>query len=391
MSAGVFSWSVGLFIRSWACLKKIGKSVPLNNASQSEVAKEYLAGPTFANLCLQLKQNSGRVETEGSTASSLRLCADAGVFRWFLPTQFGGWDWDDQQLTCGYLQLAKACLATTFVITQRVAATKRIVASEYDALKQRLLPALADHQAMASVGISHLTTSRQHQGQPTLRAVATADGWTFDGYSPWVTAGPLCDWLIVGATADDGTQVLAAVDTKLPGVEIQDSFRLVALSASQTGAVHFHDVRVDQSCVLAGPVANVLKVASPGATGGLQTSTLAIGLASAAVDFISEQSIQRQNILGVKDDLFQQVSELESELMLAIDGQSTLDLQTLRTRANSIVLRATQAALIVAKGAGYVESHCCGRWCREALFFLVWSCPPEVQMNNLCELSFTQT
>ena len=44
-------------------------------------------------------------------------------------------------------------------------------------------------------------------------------------------------------------------------------------------------------------------------------------------------------------------------------------------RANSLVLRASQAALAAAEGTGYVVGHPAGRWCREALFFLVWSCP----------------
>ena len=59
----------------------------------------------------------------------------------------------------------------------------------------------------------------------------------------------------------------------------------------------------------------------------------------------------------------------------------------LRQRANSLVLRAAQAALMAAKGTGYVAGHPAGRWCREALFFLVWSCPQHVAHANLCELA----
>jgi hypothetical protein len=50
-------------------------------------------------------------------------------------------------------------------------------------------------------------------------------------------------------------------------------------------------------------------------------------------------------------------------------------------------LRATQAALAAAKGTGFVVGHPAGRWCREALFFLVWSCPRPVAAANLCELA----
>jgi hypothetical protein len=43
--------------------------------------------------------------------------------------------------------------------------------------------------------------------------------------------------------------------------------------------------------------------------------------------------------------------------------------------------------LSAAKGSGYVIGHPAGRWCREALFFLVWSCPQPVLSAHLCELA----
>lgn len=68
-------------------------------------------------------------------------------------------------------------------------------------------------------------------------------------------------------------------------------------------------------------------------------------------------------------------------------GEPVCTNEQLRTDANSLVLRATQAALVSAKGAGYVKGHPVGRWCQEALFFLVWSCPQSVLDANLCELA----
>ena len=44
-------------------------------------------------------------------------------------------------------------------------------------------------------------------------------------------------------------------------------------------------------------------------------------------------------------------------------------------------------SLAAAKGAGYAYRHPAGRWCREALFFLVWSCPQPVVAENLRELA----
>jgi hypothetical protein len=68
-------------------------------------------------------------------------------------------------------------------------------------------------------------------------------------------------------------------------------------------------------------------------------------------------------------------------------GHEVCSKESLRQRANSLVLRASQAALAAAKGSGYVVGHPAGRWCREALFFLVWSCPQPVASANMCELA----
>jgi len=51
-------------------------------------------------------------------------------------------------------------------------------------------------------------------------------------------------------------------------------------------------------------------------------------------------------------------------------------------------LRATQSALAISKGAGFLAHNSIARWTREAMFFLVWSCPQGVAEAHLCE--FTQ-
>ena len=52
-----------------------------------------------------------------------------------------------------------------------------------------------------------------------------------------------------------------------------------------------------------------------------------------------------------------------------------------------LALRATQAALLAAKGTGFVAPHPAQRWARQALFFLVWSCPRPVAEGVLGDLS----
>ena len=344
--------------------------------------------PALDELCRALRELGGQLDLDGHwPAPQLRLCGEYGIFRWFLPHHWGGLEWSDEQLTRGYLKLSAACLTTTFIITQRTGACRWLIDTDNRQAQFRWLSPLAAGEIFATVGISHLTTSRRHLAKPVLTARVQGDGFVLDGYSPWVTGGSHADMVVVGATLDDGRQLLVAVPTDTPGVEAGEPQRLVALSASHTGPVNFRGARVGPENLLAGPVENVMSRRLGSGAGGLQTSTLAVGLASAALDALDGEAQRRPDLLPAAAGLRQEHARLQHDLLAAAAGTQVCSNEELRTRANSLVLRSTQATLAAAKGSGYVRGHPAGRWCKEALFFLVWSCPQPVVAAALCELA----
>jgi alkylation response protein AidB-like acyl-CoA dehydrogenase len=339
-------------------------------------------------LCDRLRELAPQLEQPNAwPAAQLQLCADYGVFEWFLPAGSGGQGWSDVDVIRGYLELSAACLTTTFVITQRTGACQRIEMSDNDNLKSKLLPDLIRGKTFATVGISHLTTSRRHLAKPVLRAGEIADGFVLDGFSPWVTGAPFAQHVVIGATLDDGREILAALPTDLPGVSTPQPTELVGLSASQTGPLNCDGVKLSRECLLAGPVNEVMKQGVGAKTGGLQTSTLAIGLAGGAIGFLEQEAEQRPDLVAPARSLREDWQQLRGDLLSAACDEPVCSNEDLRTRSNSLALRTSQAALAAAKGTGYVVGHPAGRWCREALFFLVWSCPQPVLAANLCELA----
>ncbi|MCA9797413.1 MAG: acyl-CoA/acyl-ACP dehydrogenase, partial [Candidatus Eremiobacteraeota bacterium] len=330
--------------------------------------------------------------TDRWPAEQLRLCGEYGVFEWFVEPEWGGQGWDAESVVRGYHQLSQACLTTTFVITQRSGACRRIETTDNFALKQQLLPPLAEGSSFATVGISHLTTSRRHLTTPVLRAEEAPGGFVLDGYSPWVTGAAHADHIVVGATMMHGSsaskeELLVVLPTDLPGVKVPEPARLVGVTASATGQVQCERVHVDERWLLAGPIENVMSQGSGAGTGGYQTSTLALGLARAAIGYIRNEAQKRDGFAEPLEALEADYERAYEQLLGVVRGEPDCSGDLLRQRANSIVLRATQAALVAAKGAGYIQGHPVGRWCREALFFLVWSCPQGVVSANLCELA----
>jgi len=339
-------------------------------------------------LCRELAAGADEVDTMGRwPADQLALCGQYGVYRWFLPSEWGGLGWSNADVTRGYLRISAACLTTTFIITQRTGACRRIAACSNESLKQRLLPDLLSGESFATVGISHLTTSRRHLDRPVLAADMVDGEFVLDGYSPWVTGGLHAQTVVTGATLPDGKQILIALPTDLAGVEAKPAARMVALTASDTGPVACHRVTVGPEWLIDGPAENVMAGGTGAKSGGLQTSALALGLASAAIDYLADEADRRADLRDASEGLRRENSGLRQDLLAIADGDQVCSFEELRARCNSLVLRAAQAALAAAKGAGFVTGHPAGRWCREALFFLVWSCPQPVMAANLCELA----
>ena len=289
-----------------------------------------------------------------------------------------------------YVALSFGCLTTAFIMTQRHAAIRRIETSDNARSSTEWLPSILRGDAFATVGISHLTTSRQHVAAPPVSLRWDGDTGILNGSLPWVTGTSHAKYIVAGAVdpSESHQQYLVMLELPSPGIHPGPGMQLVALTSSCTDVVDLHDARIKRQDILHGPHPNVMAASNTGGAGGLQTSALALGLAARAIEYLAAESVQRQGLSDHAASLQCQWSELYANL---IASSPALDANQLRKGANDLALSATHAALSAAKGAGFVEGHPVGRWCQEALFFLVWSCPQVVSDAHLCTFSGWQT
>ncbi len=310
-------------------------------------------------------------------SGALAALARTGLLAGFVPVEHGGSGAAEPAVVSALAAVAERCLTTALAVTQWASAVRIIAGGPAD-LRASLLPPLARGETFTTVGISQLTTSRQHTA-PALVAGRDAAGWRLDGLCPWVTGADSVDTIVAGGATADGKQAFFVVPAGAAGVDIDPPLEMLALSGSRTSCVRFAAARVAEP---------IVPQAGGPRTGGLATTALALGATRAALAVLAAEAAARPFLEPVAAGLAAEAAGLAARLTAAATaGADVADRDRLRADANGLVIRAAQAALAASKGAGFVRGHPAERLAREALFFLVWSCPQAVTSTVLCELA----
>jgi alkylation response protein AidB-like acyl-CoA dehydrogenase len=335
---------------------------------------------TLAAVLDAVTSRAERTRLHGPWESGVfAVLAEHGVLAGFLPIDSGGTAAHDVAITEFLLDLGGCCLTTALALTQWASGC-RIIAEADSSTRQRLLPSFARGERTTTVGISQLTTSRRHLGHAAMRADTIDGQWRLEGLCPWVTGADSVDTIVTGAATESGEPLFFVVDARGDGIVVDPPMQMLALTGSRTSAVHFRS-------------ACPLETIAPPSTkrpsaGGLTTSALAIGAAKASAQLLAQEATRRDDIAPIARGLGDEADALADRVLDGVrNGITPHDRDDLRGAANGLVIRAAQAALVASKGAGFVAGHPAERAIREAMFFLVWSCPQAVSAATLCELA----
>lgn len=337
--------------------------------------------PEALTLVLEaVRSRAERNREVGPWASGTwRMLADHGVLAGFLPIDCEGTAACDAAVMAFLMELGGCCLTTALALTQWASGC-RIIAEADDSVRHRYLPRLARGELTTTVGISQLTTSRRHLGRAVMQAQQVDGCWQLDGLCPWVTGGDSVDTIVTGAVTEADEVRFFIADCRATGITVEPPMEMLALTGSRTSVVHFQ-------AAAAADMIEPPATRRPGA-GGLTTSALAIGAARASAALLAGEASRRDDMAPVAKGLAAEADALAERVMTAVHrGIEPHERDQLRGEANSLVIRAAQAGLVASKGAGFVVGHPAERAVREAMFFLVWSCPQTVSTATLCELA----
>jgi alkylation response protein AidB-like acyl-CoA dehydrogenase len=155
-------------------------------------------------------------KTQADRSPWRRLCDEIGVAGLAIPERYGGAGAGLAEI-CVVMEELGRNLTPSPLLGSAVLAAAAILASGDAAACERLLPAIADGSAIASLA---WTTSAGHWdiAEVAYDARETGGGWELDGEAHYVLDGAAADVLLIAASVPDGRTGLFEVDPRAGGV-----------------------------------------------------------------------------------------------------------------------------------------------------------------------------
>jgi alkylation response protein AidB-like acyl-CoA dehydrogenase len=282
----------------------------------------------------------------------LDALARAGFYGLSGPAAAGGLDADLETVCAVVERLASGCLTTTFVWAQHLGAVIAAAASENDAIRDWLNP-LCSGERRAGLALGGALS-----GPAQLVAHQTADGWNFNGSSPFVSGWGRIDVVHTAARTEDGKLVWALVDARESPTLIVQRLEIVSLNATATVRAEFQS-----HPVVAGRVTSVAPYAEGPAPPELLRihASFALGVANRCCRLLGPTRLDEE------------LARVRAEL----DRLDPTTIERDRSAAGELALRAA-AALTVASGSrSLLLTDNAQRLAREALFALVYALRPD--------------
>ncbi len=347
----------------------------------------------------RIAPQADEMEARGEFPHELvREAAGLGLLGVPYPTEIGGTGLDNLAYAITIEELARVSGSVAIIVSAHTSlgAGPLYLAGTPDQ-QERFLRPLASGEKLGAYGLTEPGAGSDSRGTKT-RARRDGDEWVIDGAKQFITNAGVADiYIVVARTgeAEDDSQITAFIVEKgTPGFTFGRFEEKMGLHASATGELLFADCRI--------PAANLLGDEGEGDKLFLRTldggrigiGAMALGLAQAAYEAASAYAKERKQfgrVIGSFQGVAFQIADMATEIdaarllvyraaWLKDQGRPfTTEAAMAKLYASEVAARATNAAIQVHGGYGYIREYRVERYLRDAKLTEIGEGTSEIQ------------
>jgi alkylation response protein AidB-like acyl-CoA dehydrogenase len=261
--------------------------------------------------------------------------------------------------------------------------------------KQRLLPDLCAGRKLGAFGLTE-PEAGSDAGNVKTRATLDAGTWTINGAKQFITnAGTdISGHVAITARTADGEISNLIVENGTPGYEQGEPYRKMGWNASDTRPLTFTDCQVPEENLLGPRGAGFKQFLHILDIGRIGVAAMGVGLAQGALDqalaYAKERKAFGQSISkfqAIQSKLADMATEIEAARLLTYkaawlkdQGRNfTLTAAQAKLKTGRLAVRASEEAVQIHGGYGYIEEYPVCRFYRDAKILTIGEGTDEVQ------------
>lgn len=332
---------------------------------------------------------------------NLKALADHGLMGLNVSVDYGGVGAGTVALALVIEEIAYACAATAVTVSGNNMVCEIIQLIGTDQQKNHYLPKMTS--GVFRAGAFCLTESEAGSDPASMktRAKSDGDGFVINGEKIYITSGAYADffvvWAVTNPEARKGRGITCfLVDKGTPGLNVGRAENKMGQIGSATNVIGFENCRVSGDSVL-GTLDKGFEIAAGELAGGrIGIAALAVGVGAAALDAAKEYVKTRKqgvNQLGDYQGLRWMIADAETRLeaarLLIFSAASRKDrglryhkeASMAKLFASEAASQATDTALQLHGGAGYIKGSLVERLARDVRVTRLYEGTSEVQRN----------